>query len=116
MKVNINIIEDYYNNTIDIEFSIEDNILYMVQARPITTYFKIPKELITEKGQKRQLYDDVTLAVQGFVKPLSILGGSVIRKFIDSVALKTFGTKNFCQFNSPEDLYFIWRKINTKFI
>ena len=69
----------------------------MVQARPITTYFKIPKELITEKGKKRQLYGDVTLAVQGFVKQLSILGGSVIQKFIDSIALKTFGTKNFCQ-------------------
>ncbi len=100
---NINKIEDYYNNPIDIEFSIEDNILYMVQARPITTYFKIPKELITEKGQKRQLYGDVTLAVQSFVKPLSILGRSIIQKFIDSIALKTLGTKNFCQFNSQED-------------
>ena len=122
---NINIIEDYYNNPIDIEFSIEDNILYMVQARPITTYFKIPKELITEKGQKRQLYIDGTLAVQGFEKPMSVLGGSLLQKCIDSLALKIFGTKNFCQFNSPKDFILtsfggklilnfsnLWTKIN----
>ena len=40
---------------IDIEFGIENNILYILQARPITTYNKIPKELLTKPNEKRQL-------------------------------------------------------------
>ena len=38
-------IEKNYERPIDIEFGIEKNILYILQARPITTYNKIPKEL-----------------------------------------------------------------------
>ena len=60
----------------------------MIQARPITTYFKLSELLITEKGKKRQLFLDGTIAVQGLEKPMSVLGGSVLKKFIDYIALK----------------------------
>ena len=39
---NIINIENNYKIPIDIEFGIENNILYILQARPITTYNKIP--------------------------------------------------------------------------
>ena len=101
---NLNIIENYYKCPIDIEFSIENNILYMIQARPITTYYKLPEKLITEKGKKRQLFLDGTIAVQGLEKPMSVLGGSVLKKFIDYIGLKVLGTENFTEINSSEDI------------
>jgi len=51
-------IEKNYEMPIDIEFGIEKNISYILQARPITTYNKIPKELLTKPNEKRQLYFD----------------------------------------------------------
>ena len=49
---NIVKIERNYKIPIDIEFGIEKNILYILQARPVTTYNKIPKELITGPNEK----------------------------------------------------------------
>ena len=91
---NIIIIEKNYKLPIDIEFGIENNILYILQARPITTYNKIPKELLTKSNEKRQLYFDVTIGVQGFEKPMSTLGSSVIKKIAHYMGMKIFGSDN----------------------
>ena len=45
---NIINIENHYQIPIDIEFGIENNVLYILQARPITTYNKIPEEFLTK--------------------------------------------------------------------
>jgi len=92
---NIINIENYYNTPIDIEFGIENNILYLLQARPITTFNKIPKLLTTEGNERRQLYFDITLAVQGFEKPISTLGASVLKVFIHYVGKKILGSNHF---------------------
>ena len=92
---NIINIEKNYKIPIDIEFGIENNILYILQARPITTYNKIPKEFLTEPNEKRQLYLDATLAVQGFNKPLSTLGISIFRIFGNYMGMKILGSYNF---------------------
>jgi len=88
-------IEKNYKIPIDIEFGIENNILYILQARPITTYNKIPKELLTEPNEKRQLYLDGTLSVQGFEKPLSTLGVTTFRVFGKYMGMKILGSYNF---------------------
>ena len=91
---NIINIENNYKIPIDIEFGIENNILYILQARPITTYNKIPDELLTKPNEKRQLYFDGTLGVQGFEKPMSILGTSVFRAFGYYMGIKILGSYN----------------------
>ncbi|ORX83933.1 glutathione synthetase ATP-binding domain-like protein [Anaeromyces robustus] len=88
-------IENHYNTPIDIEFGIENNIIYILQARPITTFNKIPKLLATERKEQRQLYFDVTLAVQGFEKPVSTLGASIIRVFFHYMGKKILGSNHF---------------------
>jgi pyruvate,water dikinase len=87
-------IEKSYEIPIDIEFGIEKNILYILQARPITTYNKIPKELLTKPNEKRQLYFDGTLGVQGFEKPMSTMGASIIKKLGHYFGIKILGSYN----------------------
>ena len=92
---NIINIENAYKIPIDIEFGIEKNILYILQGRPITTYNKIPKEIITGPKEKRQLYFDGTLGVQGFEKPMSTLGSSVFKLFGYFMGVKMLDSYNF---------------------
>ena len=87
-------IEKNYEMPIDFEFGIEKNILYILQARPITTYNKIPKELLTKPNEKRQLYFDGTVGVQGFEKPLSTMTTSIFKKFAHFIGMKIFGSNN----------------------
>ena len=88
------IIENSYKIPIDIEFGFEKNILYILQARPITTYNLIPNELLTKPNEKRQLYFDATLGVQGFEKPMSTLGGSLLKIFAHFIGIKILGSYN----------------------
>ena len=48
-----------------------------MQARPITTYNKLPDELMTLPNEKRILYFDETLGLQGLEQNLSILGSEL---------------------------------------
>lgn len=88
------IIENNYKIPIDIEFGIENNILYILQARPITTYNKIPDEILTKPNEKRQLYFDGTLGVQGFEKPMSTLGTTLFKIFAHNIGIKILGSYN----------------------
>ena len=67
-------IETEYNKPMDIEWAYEGDTLYLLQARPITTYYKIPQELITKPGEPRKLYFDILLTEQGLVENISPLG------------------------------------------
>ena len=87
-------IEDNYKIPIDIEFGIENNILYILQARPITTYNQIPDELLTKPNEKRQLYFDATLGIQGFEKPMSTLGTTLFKRFAHFFGIKILGSYN----------------------
>ena len=91
---NIIKIENDYKIPIDIEFAIEKNILYILQARPITTYNKLPKEILTGPKEKRQLYFDGTVGVQGFEKPMSTLGASVFKIFGHYMGIKMLDSYN----------------------
>ncbi|MHA1490507.1 MAG: PEP/pyruvate-binding domain-containing protein, partial [Promethearchaeota archaeon] len=67
-------IETKYDRPMDIEWAYEGDTLYLLQARPITTYYKIPQELITKPGEPRKLYFDILLTEQGLVENISPLG------------------------------------------
>ena len=67
-------VETEYNKPMDIEWAYKGDILYLLQARPITTYYKLPYELLTKPGEPRKLYFDVLLTEQGLVENFSPLG------------------------------------------
>jgi len=87
-------IENSYDMPIDIEFGIKDNILYILQARPITTYNKLPDEFLTKPNEKRQLYFDMTVGVQGFEEPMSTFGAEIIKLLLHTVAKRVPGIDN----------------------
>ena len=70
-------IENLYKCPVDIEFGLENNVLYILQARPITSYNKLPEEFLTSPKEQRILYFDDTLGLQGIEKNLSILGSEI---------------------------------------
>jgi pyruvate,water dikinase len=67
-------IETEYDKPMDIEWAYEGGTLYLLQARPITGYYKIPQEIITKSGEPRRLYFDILLTEQGIVENISPLG------------------------------------------
>ena len=69
--------EDHYGFPVDIEWAFENGQLYLLQARPITTYFPLFPEMITAPGAQKKLYMDTYAVTQGFSERLSILGADV---------------------------------------
>jgi hypothetical protein len=55
-------IEEYYQQPMDIEWAFYRGELYLLQARPITTYIPITRGMMTQPGEKRILYMDESLA------------------------------------------------------
>src|SRR5262249_29125681 len=76
----IDTVERLYGQPIDIEWAFAENKLYLLQARPITTYFPVPPEMVTAPGQPKRLYLDATISLQGVYKPLSPMGTSLFRR------------------------------------
>ncbi len=54
-------VEGYYSKPMDIEWAMCREKLYLLQARPITTYLPLPPEMITAPGGRKRLYADSTL-------------------------------------------------------
>jgi phosphohistidine swiveling domain-containing protein len=68
-----------YGKPIDIEWAFEAGKLYLLQARPVTTYIPMPPDMETKLGERKRLYLDFTLCTQGLTKPMSPMGASVLR-------------------------------------
>jgi len=66
-----------YGKPMDIEWAYEGEQLYLLQARPITAYYKLPAEMMTHPGEQKNLYHDGTLTEQGLFENLSPLGGDL---------------------------------------
>lgn len=71
-------VEKYYEMPMDIEWAYYDNTLYLLQARPITTYVPLPKEMQTIPGENKILYLDASLTKQGITSPISVLGCDIL--------------------------------------
>jgi phosphohistidine swiveling domain-containing protein len=68
--------EAYYRMPVDIEWAFAGGRPYLLQARPITTYIPLPDELLTQPGQPRWLYLDLTLIEQGIQQPLTTMSNT----------------------------------------
>jgi pyruvate,water dikinase len=83
-------VEAYYQKPVDIEWAISGDEIFLLQARPITTYLPLPDEMVTAPRQPKRLYSNSTLIEQGFQEPLSVLGtdflGFVLNKVGGPVA------------------------------
>lgn len=88
-------VEAHYQKPVDIEWAIADGKLYLLQARPITTYLPLPPEMVTAPNEPKRLYANSTLIEQGLQEPLSVLGtdflGYVLNKVGGPVAEGAIG-------------------------
>lgn len=75
-------VEAYYGHPVDVEWAFADGELYVLQARPITTFVPLPAELQTEPGAKRILYMDGALTdgltMSGAISPMTLDAFEVI--------------------------------------
>lgn len=74
--------ENYYKTPIDTEWAYEDNKLYLLQSRPITTYLPLFRELQTKPGKSKRFYIDLLIMTQGVNEPMSVLGMDIWKKLI----------------------------------
>lgn len=74
--------ERFYKKPIDIEWAYYSGKLYLLQARPITTYVPIFDELMTKPGEEKLLYIDILTVTQGFSDSLSVLGTDIWREIV----------------------------------
>jgi phosphohistidine swiveling domain-containing protein len=79
--------ETYYNKPMDIEWAFEKGKLYLLQSRPITTYFPFFKELLTEPGRNKRFYIDIMAMTQGFDEPMSVLGLELWGNMLDDLKM-----------------------------
>lgn len=93
-------IEKLYGCPMDIEWAFANNRLYLLQARPITTYIPLPRGMETSPTDPRRLYLDITLCVQGLEKPLSAMGSDFIHHFLSNLMKVIMGTDKLLDINS----------------
>jgi len=67
-------VEAFMGQPVDIEWAYDAGKLFLLQARPITTYIELYPEMITSPGETKQIYYDMIVGTQGFSDPLSVLG------------------------------------------
>ena len=70
-------VEAEYGKPMDVEWAYEGEQLYLLQARPITTYYRLPEEMVTKPGEQKHLYHDAILTEQGLSESLSLLGSDM---------------------------------------
>ena len=78
-------VEAAYEKPMDIEWAYSGGELYLLQARPITTYLPLPPEMITQPGEPKKLYANSTLIEQGLQEPLSVLGTDFLSYVLSKV-------------------------------
>ncbi len=66
--------ENYYAKPMDTEWAFENGKLYLLQSRPITTYYCLFSELRTKPNEPKRFYIDLNMVTQGFSEPMSVLG------------------------------------------
>lgn len=84
-------VEQILKKPVDTEWAFESDLLYLLQARPITAFQPIPPDMQTDADQARRLYVDATRIVQGIFDPLSVMGTSVLKTLIRHFGKKFYG-------------------------
>ncbi|MCK5607308.1 hypothetical protein KAR91_35825, partial [Candidatus Pacearchaeota archaeon] len=75
--------EKFFEKPMDIEWAFENKKLYLLQARPITTYLPLFPEMITKPGERKNIYMDIIVLTQGFSEPFSVLGLDIWAKMLE---------------------------------
>lgn len=84
-------IEDFYGMPMDIEWAFADGKLHVLQARPVTAYFPLAKELQTLPGEKKILYVNGSLVKQGILTPISVMCMDMMGHFQSNFYKMSFG-------------------------
>ena len=84
-------VEDFYGKPMDTEWAFHNGRLYLLQARPVTAYVPLPDDLLTKPGERRRLYMDMTLCVQGIHEPISVMGADVIERVLAGISMSGLG-------------------------
>jgi len=79
--------ETHYSKPMDTEWAFENDRLYLLQSRPITTQFPFFKELLTEPGKNKRFYIDLMAMTQGFDEPMSVLGLELWGNMLDDLKM-----------------------------
>jgi rifampicin phosphotransferase len=66
-------VEDFRNDgvPVDIEWAYQGDELFLFQARPVTAYIPLFPEMITPRGERKNLYLDIIVMSEGFSEPFS---------------------------------------------
>ncbi len=78
-------VESHYKLPMDIEWAYTDGMLYLLQARPITTYVPLPEMMITKPGAEKYLYLDMIVTTQGFQESLSVMGNEIWGQMLERI-------------------------------
>lgn len=92
-------VELIYAKPVDIEWAFAADKLYLLQVRPITTFIPLPPEMITAPGESKRLYLDITTAVEGMSRPVSVIGTSIFRRLLRMVGKIIFARDITCDIN-----------------
>lgn len=85
-------VEASFQHPVDIEWAIADDIVYLLQVRPVTTFVPLPEGLVTLPGQRRRLYMDIALSSGLTINaPISPLGLDTFRRLFSDLAQHVFG-------------------------
>ncbi|HEY9759738.1 MAG TPA: PEP/pyruvate-binding domain-containing protein [Oculatellaceae cyanobacterium] len=84
-------VEGIYGKPIDTEWALAGNQFYLLQARPITAYVPLAPNRVTNPGERKSLFLDVTIVVQGLYKPMSPMGTSVIARVLMAASEHVLG-------------------------
>ncbi len=84
-------LEEVFRTPIDVEWALEKDREYILQARPVTSYVPLSDKLLTKPGERRKLYLDATLSVQAMEKPLSRMQISMFNQMGKIVGKKLTG-------------------------
>lgn len=100
-------IEKLYEKPIDVEWAYADGALYVLQARPITSYVPLPPSMVTEPGERRRLYGDASLS-KGLTTnaPISPLGLDIMERMFSAIMESWVGPLNMAA--SREDALFVF--------
>lgn len=84
-------VEGIYGKPIDTEWALAENQFYLLQARPITAYMPLASNMVTSPCERKSLFLDATIVVQGLYKPMSPMGTSVIARVLTAASEHVLG-------------------------
>lgn len=89
-------IEDLFGIPVDVEFAYAANTLYVLQARPISTWVPLAADMMSRPGVARTLYMDISLA-KGITSnaPVSPMGQDWLRHTVDAMVRHFSGKSDF---------------------